>query len=76
MAKKSFPLRIDAEIHRALEGWAADELRSVNGHIEYLLREALKQAGRLPKRPSAAAPEPEHKKEQENKTGSINKQEV
>lgn len=42
-------MRIDAEVHRALEAWAADELRSVNGHIEYLLREALKQAGRLPR---------------------------
>ena len=45
--KKSFPLRIDKEIYQALEGWAADELRSVNGHIEYLLREALKKNGRL-----------------------------
>ena len=47
--KKSFPLRIDKEIYQALEGWAADELRSVNGHIEYLLREALKKNGRLTK---------------------------
>ena len=45
--KKAFPLRLDAEIHRALEQWAADEFRSVNGHIEYLLREALGKAGRL-----------------------------
>lgn len=53
MAKKSFPLRIDAEIHQALSAWAADELRSVNGHIEFLLREALKQAGRLPRKTKA-----------------------
>jgi hypothetical protein len=46
--KKAFPLRLDAEIHRALEKWAEDEFRSVNGHIEYLLREALRRAGRLP----------------------------
>ena len=48
-AKKSFPLRLDPELHRILEQWAADEFRSVNSHIEYLLREAIKAAGRLPK---------------------------
>ncbi len=48
MARKSFPLRIDARLYTALEGWAADELRSVNAHLEYLLRESLKKAGRLP----------------------------
>lgn len=46
--KKSFPLRLDPDIHRAVEQWASDEFRSVNAHIEYLLREALKKAGRLP----------------------------
>lgn len=51
-AKKSFPLRINADIYRAIEAWANDELRSVNGHIEFLLREALKKAGRLPKNES------------------------
>ncbi|MBW4085332.1 toxin-antitoxin system HicB family antitoxin [Paenibacillus sp. S150] len=49
-AKKSFPLRIDPELHEALERWAAEEFRSVNGHIEYLLRDSLKRAGRLPER--------------------------
>jgi len=50
MAKrKSFLLRIDPELHDAIERWAADELRSVNAQIEYLLRQALRQAGRLPK---------------------------
>ena len=49
MTRKSFPLRIDTEIFMALEAWAADELRSVNGHIEYLLRDSLRRAGRLPK---------------------------
>ncbi len=48
MAKrKSFLLRIDPKLYAALERWAADELRSVNGQIEFLLREALKRAGRL-----------------------------
>ncbi|MBB6635188.1 hypothetical protein [Cohnella thailandensis] len=46
--RKAFPLRLDAELHQALERWAADEFRSVNGHIEYLLREAVRRAGRLP----------------------------
>jgi hypothetical protein len=46
--KKSFPLRLDPDIYRAVEQWAGDEFRSVNAHIEYLLREALKKAGRLP----------------------------
>jgi len=49
--KKSFPLRIDPQVYEALERWAADEFRSVNGHIEYVLREALLKAGRLPGRP-------------------------
>jgi hypothetical protein len=47
-AKKSFVLRIDPEISNALERWAADEFRSMNGQIEYLLSQALKKAGRLP----------------------------
>jgi hypothetical protein len=45
--KKQFPLRIDPNIYDALERWAADEFRSINGHIEFLLREALRRAGRL-----------------------------
>ena len=52
-AKKNFPLRIDPRIYGALEAWAESELRSVNGHIEFLLREALKKAGRLPKNDEA-----------------------
>lgn len=52
--KKSFPLRIDPKLYQALEQWAADEFRSVNGHIEYLLREALVRSGRLPGRREAA----------------------
>ncbi len=47
--KKSFALRIDAELMQRLEGWAADEFRSVNGQIEYLLYRALQDAGRLPR---------------------------
>lgn len=47
--KKAFALRLDPEIHAALERWAADEFRSANGQIEYILHKALKDAGRLPK---------------------------
>lgn len=52
MAKKQFPLRLDPKLYEALELWAADEFRSVNSHIEFMLREALKHAGRLPGRPA------------------------
>jgi len=46
-AKKAFPLRINENIWRALRQWSDDELRSVNAQIEYVLRDALKKAGRL-----------------------------
>lgn len=42
-ARKQFPLRIDPELWNELEAWAAEELRSVNGQIEFLLREAVKK---------------------------------
>ena len=41
--KKTFLLRIQPELWEELAGWAADELRSVNGHIEYLLRRAVRE---------------------------------
>lgn len=47
--RKTFLIRIDPRVHEALERWAKDELRSVNGQVGYLLRRALQQAGRLPK---------------------------
>ena len=45
--KKSFLIRIDAETLDALQRWAVDEMRSVNGQIEFLLRRGLADAGRL-----------------------------
>ena len=45
--RKSFLLRVDPKVYDALERWAADELRSVNAQIEFLLRRALKERGRL-----------------------------
>lgn len=47
--KKNFVLRLNAAMYKALEKWAADDFRSVNGQIEYLLNNALKEQGRLPK---------------------------
>lgn len=45
--KKAYPLRINADVLDAVQRWADDELRSVNAQIEYVLREALRKAGRL-----------------------------
>ena len=45
--KKSFPLRINEEVLSAVQQWAADDLRSVNAQIEYMLRDALRQSGRI-----------------------------
>ncbi|GFZ76746.1 hypothetical protein GCM10008018_22750 [Paenibacillus marchantiophytorum] len=53
--KKNFALRLDPKLYEALERWAEDEFRSVNSHIEYVLREALHRTGRLPK-PGPAQP--------------------
>lgn len=47
-AKKAFPLRINARLLEAVQHWADDDLRSLNAQIEYVLREALRKADRLP----------------------------
>jgi hypothetical protein len=47
--RKSFLLRLDPETFDAVQRWAADDLRSVNGQVEFLLRRALREAGRLSK---------------------------
>ena len=46
--RKPFLLRIDPEVLNALQKWAADDLRSLNGQIEFLLRRTLQQEGRMP----------------------------
>ncbi len=56
MARDSFLLRIDPQILAALRQWSEDEVRSVNAQVEYLLRIALKNAGRLPKPASQHEP--------------------
>lgn len=47
--RKKLLLRLDPKVHDALARWAADDLRSTNAKIEYLLRAALKDAGRMPR---------------------------
>ena len=53
-SKKSFVLRLDESVYNALEAWAADEFRSVNGQLEFIIDRALKAAGRKkhPKEPT------------------------
>ena len=46
---KNFVLRVDARTMAALEKWAADEFRSVNGQLQYIIDQALKKSGRSPK---------------------------
>jgi hypothetical protein len=52
MPKKQYPLRLDTELYEVIEHWANDEFRSVNAHIEFLLKDAAKRAGRLRKKAS------------------------
>ncbi len=47
---KSFVLRIDSDVMEAIEKWAEDEFRSVNGQLLYVISEALKKSRRMPKR--------------------------
>lgn len=55
--RKHYPLRLNPDLYVTLERWAADDLRSVNAQIEYLLTQAARQAGRL-KAPQATEVEP------------------
>lgn len=48
MAKRKFMLRIDEATMKAVEEWAAEEFRSVNGQLEWIITKALREAGRLP----------------------------
>ncbi|SEW23091.1 hypothetical protein SAMN05428988_3391 [Chitinophaga sp. YR573] len=55
--KKTFVVRIDAPTFEAIEKWAADEFRSVNGQMEWLINRALKEAGRAIKTPDKGKPD-------------------
>ena len=49
-ARKAFALRIDEKTLQAMQRWANDDLRSLNSQIEFVLREALRKTGRLPRK--------------------------
>ena len=55
--KKPFLLRVDRQLLEQVQRWANDDLRSLNGQIEFLLRDALKRAGRTVKSADAPAPD-------------------
>ncbi len=48
--KRSYPLRVNADVLKAMQRWSDDELRSLNAQIEYVLRDALRKSGRLAKK--------------------------
>jgi hypothetical protein len=54
--RKTFLVRLDPALHEALHRWASSDLRSVNAQIEFLLRRALREAGRLPQPADEAKP--------------------
>lgn len=59
--KKAYPLRISSDVLDAVQRWAEDELRSLNAQIEYVLREALRKAGRI----KPGAPDTNQKNDEE-----------
>ena len=61
--KKSFVIRIDGETYKALEKWASDEFRSVNGQIEWLLVQKLRESGRTKEQKAKPAKDGEDKYE-------------
>ncbi len=54
---KSFILRVDADTMNAIEAWAADEFRSTNGQLQWIITEALRKAKRLPKKKKVSGSE-------------------
>jgi len=54
--RKAFLLRLDPALHAALQRWADEEMRSLNGQLEFLLRRELQRAGRLPRADADASP--------------------
>jgi hypothetical protein len=56
--KKAYPLRINAAVLDAMQRWSNDELRSLNAQIEYVLRDALRKAGRLKPEATSSHPPP------------------
>ncbi len=58
---KSFILRVDSETMDAIEAWAADEFRSTNGQLQWIITEALRKAKRLPKKKNSQSKNQEEK---------------
>ncbi|WP_028263541.1 hypothetical protein [Atopobium fossor] len=56
-SRKQYPLRIDPDIWDAVQRWANDEMRSSNGQIEWILRDALKRYKRLPQKSNSRSSE-------------------
>jgi hypothetical protein len=63
---KRFLLRLDPRVFEALRRWAQDDLRSINGQIEYLLTEQVRNAGRLPHAPRRRLEEPRDDEDDED----------
>lgn len=61
MSRTAFLVRLDPQVHEALRRWADDELRSLNGQVEFLLRSALREAGRLKEPDEEAARAKKHR---------------
>ena len=61
--RKNYPLRIDAELFDAIKRWADDEFRSANGQIEFLLRQALTESGRVSTKTLSDIPPANHPEE-------------
>ena len=59
--RKSFLIRVDRDLLDAVQRWANDDLRSLNGQVEFLLRDALKRAGRLSKTAASVGQLPKSK---------------
>ena len=61
---KSFILRVDSSTMNAIEAWAADEFRSTNGQLQWIITEALRKAGRLPKKKTEKTDDQESEQDQ------------
>ena len=62
--RKPFLLRVDAALLEAVQRWANDDLRSINAQIEFVLRDALRRSGRLPRRPEDATAQNDQQNDQ------------
>ncbi len=72
---KRFLLRLDPRLFEALRRWAQDDLRSINGQIEYLLTEQVRRAGRLPHQSRGRQPDPPSAPPDDDEDDSIDSEE-